>query len=728
MPSKQFLVAPLSGGLQKDVRPWLLPENAFAELRNMYVFRDRVRKRFGSILTSDSSSVAIGDLAQLNSRMRVNIGTTNGAGNTAAPLATPAVVTPAIGQMFSCGDVIFTVYQDGATYATRPGGATTATGNFNFGAQTFAIAGGDAGIAASTVYFYPSLPIMGIINNETDNINDEPTYVFDTRLAYFFQNGGWEQLAGGTDTWQGTDADFFWGKTVRTATGNVLALFVTNFVRADFMREYRTSTGVWASFRPSFDGGTNFIDTARCIEYFHGRMLLFNTKESQGGGLQFGNRVRYSQFGDPLGANAFQDIEGKGGFVDAATSQQIITVDILKDRCIVFFERSTWELIYTGNDADPFRWQELNSEYGAESTFSIVPFDKFSLGVGQVGILACNGINVERIDEKIPDEVFEIHNENDGVARVHGVRDYFTEMVYWTFPSDDFDDKYPNRVLAYNYSNKTWAIFDDSITTFGYFQAVNDATWQNSLETWEQAIFKWSSGTQQGLYRQILAGNQQGWVFVVRPDITRNAPAFQITAINTATNVFTVVNHNFQVGEYVAVENVQGTVITSSSGDGNDTIFRITDVATNTITLQGISCSGTYTGAGTIARVSNTELLTKQYNFFVGDGYNMEVSHTDFYLDKTVDGEFTLEAYPSSSNTVVASAVVETRPYPVAFNPLEQSQDQIWHRAYMDCEGNVFEFRLFLDDAQLRDTSIAWSDFVMHAMMFNVATTSSRFE
>ena len=37
-----------NSGLQTDLRPWLIADNAFEVLNNAYVFRGRVRKRFGS--------------------------------------------------------------------------------------------------------------------------------------------------------------------------------------------------------------------------------------------------------------------------------------------------------------------------------------------------------------------------------------------------------------------------------------------------------------------------------------------------------------------------------------------------------------------------------------------------------------------------------------------------------------------------------------------------------
>ena len=93
-------------------------------------------------------------------------------------------------------------------------------------------------------------------------------------------------------------------------------------------------------------------------------------------------------------------------------------------------------MAYTNNQVAPFVWQQINTELGSESTFSAVPFDRSILTMGSVGVHACNGVNVDRIDKKIPDEVFSISKDNNGVYRVAGIRDYYTEMVYWTFPQD----------------------------------------------------------------------------------------------------------------------------------------------------------------------------------------------------------------------------------------------------------------------------------------------------
>ena len=79
--------------------------------------------------------------------------------------------------------------------------------------------------------------------------------------------------------------------------------------------------------------------------------------------------------------------------------------------------------------------------------------------MGTTGVHACSGANVERIDTKIPDEIFTIQSRNLGVQRVYGIRDYYTELVYWTFPSTAKEAEsgasvYPTSGPVYNYPKR----------------------------------------------------------------------------------------------------------------------------------------------------------------------------------------------------------------------------------------------------------------------------------
>ncbi len=726
MASQKFLIAPFKSGFEKDVRPWLLPEEAFEELNNMYVFRGRVRKRFGSEFMNDGDVPVDPATAQLTSRLRIVVDTTDAAGASTGGATTPVGITPAIGQLFSIGAEIFTVNALGVPAVLLTTGAAT-THTYNTTTRVFVFAGA---AVLTDIFWYPALPVMGITQFEMLEINDEPTYAFDTRAAYQFIAGAWARA--GTAVWTGADSDFFWATNYQGVTPEINLLFVTNFVAADLIKFWNNA--VWTNLNPVFNGAGDTIQTCRLIISFKDRLLFLNTIENIAAvNTQFGNRLRFSQNGSPLDVDAFrQDIPGRGGFLNAPTQEQIISAEFLKDRLIVFFERSTWELAYTGNKILPFRWQKINTELGAESTFSIVPFDKVVLGVGNVGIHACNGANVERIDDKIPDTVYEIHNENQGVKRVHGIRDYFAEMVYWTFPSDDNDDTFPTRVLVYNYRTGSWAINDDSITAFGYFQNQNDRTWQSSIESWQESDFSWNSGILQSQFRQIIAGNQEGYLFIVNTELARNSPALQITDIDTATAAITIIDHNLHPDDFVALENIQGTTIDQAP----QFIFEVSTTTATTITLVGATFTTAYTGGGTVARVSNPEILSKQYNFFVEEGRNVSVNAIDFYVDKTgstdpVDtnrGQFSVDYLASSSNVVLETQILETTPYPEQFEPLENTQTRIWHRLYPDLEGDNIQIRTYLSDAQMVDENTSFSELQIHAIMFHASPTRSRLE
>ena len=535
--------------------------------------------------------------------------------------------------------------------------------------------------------------------------------------------------------------DFFWGGNYRGAQSYDNILFITNFVAADGMKYWDGSS--WTNFVPVFNAAGDTIITARIILPFKDRLILLNTIEDiSASNHEFQQRVRFSQNGDPTDTvnGWLEDTPGRGGYIDAPTKEAIISAEFLRDRLIVFFERSTWELVYTGNQVLPFVWQKINTELGAESTFSVVPFDKVILGIGNVGIHACNGANVERIDDKIPQEVFEIQNENEGVERVYGIRDYTVEMVYWTFPSTDKEaTTYPNQVLVYNYKTGTWALNDDTITVFGYYQNANDITWQSTNLTWQEDDNTWNSGTQQSLFRQVLAGNQEGFTFIVNPNLSRNSSSLQITNISIASNIvtFTVIDHNVQVGDFLFIDNIQGSGTLPTL---NGTIYPVYQTpSTNTFTINTLATllTGTYTGAGTLERVSNIDIRTKQFNFYNQEGSNVYIPKIVFYVDRTTSGAITANVYVSSAGSynlvdegfitgaLLGTNVLET--FADEFIPLQSIQDRFWHVCYFQAEGENVQIQLTFNSVQIRTPSIVFSDFEMHAMFIYAMKTNQWF-
>lgn len=726
-----------NSGLHTDVKPFALPENAFTDLTNTYVFRGRVRKRFGSALVNQSVSK---NVQQLHSRLRIKVGTTDAVtGNFTitfplVPVATFGTVFE-IGQMFSIGSTIFTVIvANGATLTT---GVATAT--FDIATRILTIVGGNEN-PSTDVYFYPSLPVMGLLTYESPLVNDEPVYAFDTQFSYQYAGGGWERL--GTALWSGTDYNFFYGCNYRGLLDKDYTLFVVNYNGPDLIKYYNYVTAAWTDLDPIVNVGggiTTKLRSSRLIVAFKKRLIFLNTIEKTSAvgatDVTYVNRIRFSSEGSTTSVNSFRDdIPGNGGLVDAPTKEQIISCGFVQDRLVVYFERSTWELVYSGNAAIPFVFQKLSAELGVESTFSAVTFDKAILGMGNVGIHACNGGNVVRIDQKIPGEIFKIANEDEGLERVYGIRDYFTQMVYWAFCSKEATNKYPDKVLTYNYMTESWGINEDSITVFGYFQKQSGSTWGSSSNTWGESTETWNSGESNARYRNIIAGNQQGFVFIIDPDLTVNATAIQITNIVAAGNILTVTSfdHNFVSGDYIKINSASGTTAI------DEKIYKILQVIDlDTFTIVDNNYTGTYKGGGVIARVSNINILTKQYNFYMNQGRNFYISKVDFHLDKTTSGQVTVDSFVGSSynsqitsgsatNALLGSGTLETSPY--VLSSFEQLQERVWHPLYFQADGECIQLRMYMTEAQMLDNGIAESDFQLNSMIFHATPTASRLQ
>ncbi len=838
MASDRFYISAYNknSGLFNALKPFAVPDKAFAKLNNAYVWRDRVRKRFGSRWLANT---------QLQTRLRINlgeyrvqVGTTNGVGDlsgtvpgvtfnigqrfvigvetdtvtsgaagaqpmtmtggtstthtfnigtgafvlVAAPINTPvyfyfnttttsvggaaAGVVPGIifkiGQMFSIGTQLYTVWQNGALKTTGAG-----AGTYNLATGAYSITGAPASTA---VYFYPAEPVMGLITYETTSVNNEQTIAFDTQFSYQYING-WERIfsenAPGDALWTGSNSQFFWGTSYGGVSPSDYILYVTNFneLEPNFMRYMQSVAGTltWFSFRPTIALTTSgstlniYLRSARILVPFKNRLLAFNTWEAQDAGagvtlVHYPFRVRWcAANADPTDQvnNWRQDIPGRGNARDCPTLEAIITVEFIRDRLIVYLERSTWELVYTGNEIYPFDWQQINTELGAESTFSVVPFDTVALGVGNVGIVACSGTNVERIDNNIPDEVWAIHNDNGGVERVYGIRDYFPEMVYWSMPDPTASSvfPYPKKVLIYNYKNATWAFNDDSITCFGYFQPVNGITWDSEEITWDDEV-DWDSGSLQAKFRNVIAGNQQGWTFLIDSEAPINASVLQITDITipvAGINLVSVqsTDFNLEVGDYVYIEGIQSTGnLTLINGTIQRVMIDLTNANNFTFVFgdsNSPSLAGTYLGGGVISRVTNPEILTKAYNFYQEKGRNAAINKIDFLVDATASGKILVDWFVSTgadamvsessaisgTGCLLGTSVLDTSPY--ISIPLEADQSQLWHPAYISANGEFVQLYLHMDDTLQRSVLVRESPFQLHAMCF-VTTPTSRLQ
>ncbi len=473
--------------------PENMPDDAFPLLNNAIIFRGVIQKRQGFRLLG-ILSVVINAITNAN----------------------PGAVTTATNHGLTTGDQVTLVDVLGMTEVNDTTFTVTVTGltTFTLGVDTTAFG----------VYVFPSgrvnilLPVQGLHVRQTVGFLKD-LIAFNTTQAFLYNTATdvFDNISGAT-VWTGTDTDFFWPLNFQGS------FFATNNV--DPIR-YNISGSTWTDFQPTLQVGTT-LNAALMIFAYKDRMIALSTTE---GVLSFRQRARFSQngtvyvtapvpAGETFNVDAWRDdIDGRGDFIDAPTSENIVTAGFVRDVLVVIFDFSAWRLIYTGNETIPFAWQRLHSQLGAESTYSVVGFDDGILSIGRAGVTISDTNQQKRIDQIIPDQVYQISNVSNAQNRVHGIRDYQRQLVYWTYPSPD-SITFPDRVLVYNYVEKNWSTYTQSFTTFGEFRRDDALIWGDADQEWQEETSLWASGDLSAGYPQPIAGNSTGSVFRLDPTIS----------------------------------------------------------------------------------------------------------------------------------------------------------------------------------------------------------------
>ncbi len=424
-------------------------------------------------------------------------------------------------------------------------------------------------------------------------------------------------------------------------------------------------TGTWTVTSVYAQAGT-LLFSARVLIPYYGRLLALNTWEGTDvdSSVNIFNRCRFSQIGNPIQQDAWRsDVFGKGGFVDAPVNEEIISATFYKNTLIVFFERSTWRLQYLGEYGLPFIWERISSDYGSESTFSPVLFDSGVLAVGDKAIVGSSGSDVQRIDLDIPDQVYRFKNSENGPKRVHGIRDFQKEVVYWCYadyPDQQQGQFYPNKTLLYNYRNNTFAFFRNTITCFGNFKYVANITWDRLDIFWDDYNVFWDDGAQEGM-PLIASGNQQGFChFYGYSDVETGSDStivamdqesLTISNVTVGSSVIVQsIDHNLVSDEFIYLTGLNYVVTATQSAGSttlNDQIYlvQVQDKDTfilfkwDEISQQAYSNFlvvnvGEYVGGGVAALFPRMEITTKDFNPMRPSlGINIKTSYIDFLFD-----------------------------------------------------------------------------------------------
>jgi hypothetical protein len=565
-----FLIGPINDALRKDMKPWATPEDSFETLENAYQWRGRVIRKPGytKLGTLANGTPVMGlrtrELFELNQQQLIAFDTTDSYiynGTSFINLASTMPVT------WSGTDYQFfwTTNYAGGFWATnsKPGLNGLSINNIDNA--------NPAEVETSPNHGYSNGQHVTIINvsgyaptaASTPIINGQVFAITVTGLNTFTLDGFNGTLYGGY------------------SSGGMALNSEVTVTGQDGIRYYASTNvdNTWVNYNPPIDPN-NALAGALLIFAYRGYLVFLNTTEGNETGVQnFSNRARWTQVGTPyytqpaptspsiqgVDPNAARDdLFGRGGANDAPTSEAIVAAGFIRDILVVYFERSTWRLRFVNNSQNPFVWERINIEFGSDCTFSAIPFDKGLMGIGNRGIVISDANDTIRFDEKIPDDIFNVRQANNGFERVNGIRTFRSKLCYWTYPSSSNPlGTYPDKVLVFNYETKNWSYFDDVFTCFGYYYPGTTAqTWAEMTEPWSSYDMTWDSGVGSQGEETIVAGNQQGYVFMLKQTGSTNGASLAISAI--AAGVVSSTNNNIPDGAWIKLTGVTGT----TSADG----------------------------------------------------------------------------------------------------------------------------------------------------------------
>ena len=670
MTTQSFLIGPIKEGLRKDVKPFAIPEDAFEVLENAYQFRGRVIRRRGyttlgrlgngtpvmGLRTRELFAVDQEDLIAFDTTESYVFNGTN-----FIPL-------------FSEMDVVWSGEDYQFFYSINYANGFWVTNN-NPGLNGFAVTlfENQAGSGPWTVQ------VTAAGNNF--EVGDVIYFINVTGAA---SPNNLRQavvtIAGNPFTVQSTDG---LGPFTDGAAGTGMALSTTRQATGqDGIRFYAT-TGVgntWVNYNPPLDPDNALAGCLLMFSY-KGYLLFLNTWEGNDSGiLNYPNRVRWTEFGTPYyqlpvpvipnvqGVEftaARGDLFGRGDAFDAPTNEAIVAAGFIRDILVVYFERSTWRLRFTNNSQNPFTWERVNTELGSDCTYSSITFDKGLMTIGNRGIVISDSNDTVRFDEKIPDDIFNIRQNNHGFQRVNGIRTFKSRLLYWTFPSDSNPSGiYPDKVLVYNYDSKNWSYFLDSFTCFGYFYpSETSQTWAEMTEPWASYDnITWDSGTETQGEETIVAGNQQGYVFQLSQTGSTNDVSLSIS--NIVGSTVTSTNHNLQDGSWISLSGVTGT--TNADGSSlNGRFYKVSNPSLDANTF-GINefkpiAAGNASGSLFMYQMDYVPIIPGSIEIDIG---------SSIYTDPQLDGVLYLLGLPTGTIDYNSGNVVINFSPPIVSTPV----------------------------------------------------------
>lgn len=367
-----------------------------------------------------------------------------------------------------------------------------------------------------TIITYPGYAVTGILHYSDASGGKQLLATDQKRLHKYNSDSRRFEDVSKADTFGGTNKDFVW----QCVWNDVM--YLTNGL--DQQQQYDGAT--ISALDVDYDGGGNDVDTCKMIFAYKNRLILLAPTE----GTLFPQRARWCKVNDPTDWTNDE-------YVDADTAEWIVTAKFLGDDLIVWFEKSIWRLKYTADDTQPFIWEKIVDTEGAHAQFSIFVFPDEQVVLGPTGLVATDGLEAYPISKKIPEFTLLTATDKLDYAYAYNLKELKQSWLSFVSPAQIL----PDRVLVYNYLEKSWSIYYLSFLCFGFYEESDDPTfdtWEPAEETLDEVEVSFDERSSQAGYPITLAGDNSGYIWQVNRGVTDNGTPISLLVETGRWNPF----------------------------------------------------------------------------------------------------------------------------------------------------------------------------------------------
>ena len=627
-----YLIANYATGLDRELQPWLLPNDAFTDLLDGFVYRGVTNKRDGysGFANGLKSTYTESRMVHQIAAVAPATGVINGINATytwtlTAPVARGRVV-------ITGSNPVQVLVDNGLGAFTGPG---TGTINYTTGAVsiTFTTPPAVASTVLLTYSYHPGFPVMGVMSFYPTN-NIRQMILADTRYVNRY-NPATDRLddISSMTAYNGIATDF-WSWVNYADAASVPRLLFCNGVVGDVVQQYDGTTV--AAYAPTFSPGTL---NARQLFNVRDRLVLFQTIEN---GVLFPRRIRIS--GTGANCDNFDNTATGAGFIDIPDNTWFFGAAFNRDDVLFYTEAATWMMKYTGNDVTPFTLEKIDGSRGSAAAFSVISYLNRTVAASPRGLIVSDGYQVERMDNNIPDFTFNSIQSDQFTRCFSGFLDEDRD-VYIIYPSEGvikpplLTNGESDRILVINFEEDNYAIYRIPLSCMGNFQNSitilwSDLTALNGFPSWDalaETYGNWNAFPFSKGAPISIGGGHKGEVWKLNDIQSEDNPQKirAMSVIDADTLRVTTDWNNYEVGDNIVFESVEGMTQANHKQGAIKSIQTAWNVFDVDIQTLGFSA---YTQGGIASKTIPMEALSKKLNPFVDSDKKLRCGWIYFYV------------------------------------------------------------------------------------------------